>query len=272
MAAPFFQNHVFFQTSFCIPDSVSEEQLQNAVDEAVKRRFHVFCALIDEEKGCAYCSEEKKRLLLEKMKGHSITDIHNAVIAHCAEDKRNAFRLFWGEDEEGAHYLVIHAHHGVADGFMITSFTREVFHITQGSSCPDQFVFKLLDPIRNEESLAYPASWMVDGKANVAEGKRVCEKYMHKATVYPVCQNSGDAFVNAERVIDASVCKRAVSLAKSMGSHYACGGCIHGMLVYCFLRAMLHAENLPYSGSMTMNTIVNMRRYWSSSGSCRAKR
>lgn len=155
---------------------------------------------------------------------------------------------------------------------MITSFTREVFHITQGSSCPDQFVFKLLDPIRNEESLAYPASWMVDGKADVAEGKRVCEKYMHKATVYPVCQKSGDAFVNAERVIDASVCKRAVSLAKSMGSHYACGGCIHGMLVYCFLRAMLHAENLPHSGSMTMNTIVNMRRYWSSSGSGRAKR
>lgn len=267
MAEPFFQYRVFFQTSFCIPNSLSVEQLQSAVDDAVKRRFQVFCALIDDEKKVAYCSEEKQVLLLEKMKGHSITDIHNAIITCCSEDKRNAFRLFWGEDDDGAHYLVIHAHHGVADGFMITSFAREVYHITQGSSCPDQFVFKLLDPIHSKANLVFPDTWIVDGDPTVAEGKRVCEKYVHEATVYPVCQSGSDAFVNVERVIDSNVCKRAVNLAKSMGSYYACGGCIHGMLVYCFLRAMLFAENLPHSGSITMNTIVNMRRYWSSPGS-----
>lgn len=267
MAEPFFASRTFFQTSFLIPNSVSQSQLRGAINAAVAKRFHVFCALLDEEHKMAYLSDEKKSVELESVTGNAIKDIHNAIIRLCEEDHKNAFRLFWGESEDGNHYLVVHAHHGVADGFMITSFAREVFHRVQGTECPDRFVFELTNAFSDAGRLRFPDSWMVDGKESVEEGLKRCEKYIQEATTYPiaVCNESQD-FVNAERVIDSRVCKRAISLAKSMGALNNCGGCIHGMLVYCFYRAILNSEGLPHSGSMTMNTIVNMRRYWNQTG------
>lgn len=267
MAEPFFASRTFFQTSFLIPNTVSQNQLQSAINAAVAKRFRVFCALLDEEHKIAYLSDEKKSVELETVTGNAVKDIHNAIIRMCEEDHKNAFRLFWGENEEGNHYLVVHAHHGVADGFMITSFAREVFHRVHGTECPDRFVFELANALSDANRLLFPDSWIVDGKEGVEEGLKRCEKYIQEATTYPiaVCSESRD-FVNAERVINSGVCKRAISLAKSMGTLNNCGGCIHGMLVYCSYRAILNSEDLPHSGSMTMNTIVNMRRYWNQTG------
>ena len=248
MAEPFFASRTFFQTSFLVPNSVSQSQLQSAINAAVAKRFRVFCSLLDEEHKAAYLSDEKKSLELETVTGNAIKDIHSAIIRLCEEDHKNAFRLFWGESEDGNHYLVVHAHHGVADGFMITSFAREVFHRVQGTECPDRFVFELTNAFSDAGRLRFPDSWIVDGKESVEEGLKRCEKYIQEATTYPiaVCNESQD-FVNAERVIDSGVCKRA-------------------MLVYCFYRAILNSEGLPHSGSMAMNTIVNMRRYWNQTG------
>ena len=85
------------------------------------------------------------------------------------------------------------------------------------------------------------------------------------STVYPKkVEGEWNDMVNIERVVDASVIERAQSLARGYAS---IGGnnCVHGMILYCYLRAILFSEELPHSGSMNINTVVNMRRYLCSS-------
>ena len=248
----YFTYRIYFETSFLLPSDLSKERLQEAVDFVVTTHFGVFLSLIDEEKKCGYISDEKTRLCLEEMSGDTINSIHEEVISLCKSDTKNGFRLFWAIDRENTHFLVIHCHHGVADGFMITNFAHSLFcNITnRANSSVPKFVIE--DPVRNEGSIKYPELW--SDSQNVAP-----------PTVYPKrADGDSDEMVNIERVVDASVVERAQSLARGYAS---IGGnnCVHGMILYCYLRAILFSEALPRSGSMNINTVVNMRRYLFSS-------
>ena len=248
----FFTYRVYFETSFLLPNDLSKERLQDAVDLVVNTHFGVFLSLIDEEKKCSYISDEKTRLCLEEVSGDTINSIHDHIISLCKSDFKNGFRLFWATDRENTHFLVIHCHHGVADGFMITNFARSLFcNIANRANSP-VLKFVLEDPLKEEGCIKYPELWS-DSQSVVPP------------TVYPKkVEGEWNDMVNIERVVDASVIERAQSLARGYAS---IGGnnCVHGMILYCYLRAILFSEELPHSGSMNINTVVNMRRYLCSS-------
>ena len=248
----FFTYRVYFETSFLLPNDLSKERLQDAVDLVVKTHFGVFLSLIDEEKKCSYISDEKTRLCLEEVSGDTINSIHDHIISLCKSDFKNGFRLFWATDRENTHFLVIHCHHGVADGFMITNFARSLFCNIANRANSSVLKFVLEDPLKEEGCVKYPELWS-DSQSVVPP------------TVYPKkVEGEWNDMVNIERVVDASVIERAQSLARGYAS---IGGnnCVHGMILYCYLRAILFSEELPHSGSMNINTVVNMRRYLCSS-------
>ena len=248
----FFTYRVYFETSFLLPNDLSKERLQDAVDLVVNTHFGVFLSLIDEEKKCSYISEEKTRLCLEEVSGDTINSIHDHIISLCKSDFKNGFRLFWATDRENTHFLVIHCHHGVADGFMITNFARSLFCNIANRANSSVLKFVLEDPLKEEGCIKYPELWS-DSQSVVPP------------TVYPKkVEGEWNDMVNIERVVDASVIERAQSLARGYAS---IGGnnCVHGMILYCYLRAILFSEALPHSGSMNINTVVNMRRYLCSS-------
>lgn len=248
----FFTYRVYFETSFLLPNDLSKERLQDAVDLVVNTHFGVFLSLIDEEKKCSYISDEKTRLCLEEVSGDTINSIHDHIISLCKSDFKNGFRLFWATDRENTHFLVIHCHHGVADGFMITNFARSLFCNIANRANSSVLKFVLEDPLKEEGCIKYPELWS-DSQSVVPP------------TVYPKkVEGEWNDMVNIERVVDASVIERAQSLARGYAS---IGGnnCVHGMILYCYLRAILFSEALPHSGSMNINTVVNMRRYLCSS-------
>ena len=248
----FFTYRVYFETSFLLPNDLSKERLQDAVDLVVNTHFGVFLSLIDEEKKCSYISDEKTRLCLEEVSGDTINSIHDHIISLCKSDFKNGFRLFWATDRENTHFLVIHCHHGVADGFMITNFARSLFCNIANRANSSVLKFVLEDPLKEEGCIKYPELWS-DSQSVVPP------------TVYPKkVEGEWNDMVNIERVVDASVIERAQSLARGYAS---IGGnnCVHGMILYCYLRAILFSEELPHSGSMNINTVVNMRRYLCSS-------
>ena len=248
----FFTYRVYFETSFLLPNDLSKERLQDAVDLVVNTHFGVFLSLIDEEKKCSYISDEKTRLCLEEVSGDTINSIHDHIISLCKSDFKNGFRLFWATDRENTHFLVIHCHHGVADGFMITNFVRSLFCNIANRANSSVLKFVLEDPLKEEGCIKYPELWS-DSQSVVPP------------TVYPKkVEGEWNDMVNIERVVDASVIERAQSLARGYAS---IGGnnCVHGMILYCYLHAILFSEALPHSGSMNINTVVNMRRYLCSS-------
>ena len=246
--AYFFDYRIYFETSFLLPADLTKERLQKAVDLAIQDRFRVFLCLIDEERKCGYLSDERTTLELEEVSGNTINEIHNNVIAICRNNTKNGFRLFWGSDKDSQHYLVIHSHHGVADGFMITTFSHFLFCEVTGEECKTSLTFSLTHPLEIEENVAFP-----DHFGDITE--------IVPPTTYPKkITSESDKMNNIERVVDAATTKRALSLGRG---YAAIGGnnCVHGLILYAYLRAILFSESLPYSGTMNINTVVNMRRY-----------
>ena len=249
----FFENRIYFETIFLLPSELTKERLQKAVDLAIQDRFQVFLCLIDEEHKCGYMSSERRKLDLEEVSGNTINEIHNKVISICKNDTKSGFRLFWGSDQDGQHYLVIHCHHGVADGFMITTFSHFLFCDVTGVECTTALSFSLTQPLQNGENIKYPDHF--DDIPTVPS-----------PTTYPKkVRSESDGMNNVERIVDAATTKRALSLGRS---YSAIGGnnCVHGLILYAYLRAILFSESLPQSGSMNINTVVNMRRYLKSLG------
>lgn len=251
--AYFFDYRIYFETSFLLPSDLTKERLQKAVDLAIQDRFRVFLCLIDEEQKCGYLSDERTTLELEEVSGNTINEIHNSVISLCRDDTKNGFRLFWGSDKDNQHYLVIHSHHGVADGFMITTFSHFLFCEVTGNECKTPLTFSLTHPMEKEENVAFP-----DHFDDISE--------IVPPSTYPkIIITESDKMNNIERVVDAATTKRALSLGRA---YSAIGGnnCVHGLILYSYLRAILFSESLPQSGTMNINTVVNMRRYLKSMG------
>lgn len=249
----FFDNRIYFETSFLLPSELTKERLQKAVDLAIQDRFRVFLCLIDEEHKCGYMSDEKTSLILEEVSGNTINDIHSNVISLCKDDTENGFRLFWGTDQEDQHYLVIHCHHGVADGFMITTFGHTLFCDVTGEECKSSLTFSLTSPMQDDNNIAFPDHFDEINEIVIP-------------STYPKkIRSDSEKMNNIERTVDAATTKRALSLGRGYSS---IGGnnCVHGLILYSYLRAILFSESLPYSGNMSINTVVNMRRYLKSLG------
>lgn len=265
MTDVFFKLRIYFETSFIISENFPREILQKGVDELVQGQFKNFRCLIDESRMTVNDKEEKAKLELEDIQGETINDIHQTVIEICREDHISAFRLFWATDSQSTHYLLIHAHHGVADGFMVTHFARCLFAVvTESSIQPEPFVFSHFTPT----DLIYPSHWNTDSQETIVADAEECVKRIRPASVYPLRQSEGDAvFINKELVIPKDVTKRAITYAKNCGLAVGENGCIHGMLLTAYLRSLIFTEKLERSGEMTINTIVNMRRYANIQGS-----
>ena len=263
MTEAFFKYRIFFETSFLLPQTVSQDKLQDAVNQAIKTRFEVFLAKIDEENKKGYLGEEKRELLLELIQGSTIQEIHKSIIEKCAEDHENAFRIFWAEDEKKDRYFVIHSHHGVADGFLINSFVQCVYHVLFAKD-EEKVVFQLTDPCNPSDAICFPPSWnQASPQENVAEWRTA----LPQPTVYPKVQADAERrIINTERIVDVPTSQRAVTAARCYRSYCEGNSCIHGMLLQCLLRAVHQSENLEESGVMTINTIVNMRRYLKPTG------
>ena len=255
----FFKLRIYFETSFIIPENITKDILQQGVDVLTSGQFKNFLYLIDEKHMDINRAESKSALELEDIQGETINVIHQSVIGQCKEDHVSAFRIFWATDSQSVHYLVIHAHHGVADGFMVTHFARCLFAIvTDASSKPEPFVFSHITPT----DLIYPSHWNTTSQESIIASAEGCVKCIRPASVYPLRQTSTNpTFINKELVIPKDITQRAVTYAKNCGVAVGENGCIHGMLLTAYLRSLLFAEKLQQSGEMTINTIVNMRRY-----------
>ena len=255
----FFKLRIYFETSFIIPENITKTILQQGVDVLTSGQFKNFLYLIDETQMGISEVESKSALELEDIQGETINAIHQNVIDKCKEDHMSAFRIFWATDSESVHYLVIHAHHGVADGFMVTHFARCLFaKVTDSSSKPEPFVFSHITPT----DLIYPSHWNTTSQESILASAEECVKCVRPASVYPLRQDSPNpTFINKELVIPKDITQRAVTYAKNCGVAVGENGCIHGMLLTAYLRSVLFTEELQQSGEMTINTIVNMRRY-----------
>lgn len=256
MGNPFFINRIYFETSFELPQEIQKEDLQDAINQATTSHFSIFLSTIDEEHACINKESVKSSLCLEDISGETIQDLHQIIIDTCREDVINAFRVFFATDSNGSHYWIIHAHHGVADGFMITSFAQSVYATLHGEE-PFPLQFVDADTIIKHENIAYPTSWdPLDVKKSIKQTLST----MEQPTVCPHHENGNSHFVNSSRIIDSAISKRASTAAKNYGSIHGVNSCIHGMLLECYLRSMCNEEHLS-EGTMRIYTITNLRRY-----------
>lgn len=260
----FFRNRVYFETSFIIPEPISKESLEIAINQLVHERFEIFLYLVNEIKLSVDKEKRKSEVQLESIQGTTIHAIHNAILSECESDTTSAFRFFFAVDEQGTHYLVIHAHHGVADGFMITSFVRSLYALLNNIPMSESFVFSHIDPF---EQLNYPVQWNSGSRELIHQQAEDTVKRVSPAGVYPVRIPDSTVYViNVERIVPKNVSERAVSYARNCGEIAKENGCIHGMLLYAYLRAILKIDELEPSGPISINTVVNMRRYFKAHG------
>lgn len=262
MESPFFIHRVYFETSFEIPKEIKKEDLQNAVNKATSSQFEIFLSIIDEDTRTIQREKKKAGLELEVIKGDSIENIHNEIIQRCKEDHLSAFRLFFGVDDNDTHFFIIHAHHGIADGFMITSFMQSIYACLYEKDC---FPLRFVDysTITKPDNIQYPSSWNQDNL-----DQSIDHALLNYATpsICPQCEKvKQSSFANTSRIIDAVTSKRAFTLAKNYGTINHMNSCIHGMLLECYLRSVIMNENLM-EGNLSINTITNLRRYLKSSG------
>ena len=259
-----FAKRVYFETSFIIPETISKESLQTAINQLVKERFEIFLYVIDEHTLSIDKEKRRTEVELESITGATIQTIHEAILKECKADTTNAFRFFFAEDEKQTHFLVIHAHHGVADGFMITSFVRGLYSLINAVPSSDTFIFSHINPL---EQLNFPAQWNSNSSESVRHQAEDIMKRISPAEVYPLrIPDSAVYMINIERIVSKDVSKRAVIFAKNCGEIAKENGCIHGMLLYAYLRAVMKVDALTPPGSMSINTVVNMRRYYTMQG------
>ena len=262
-----FAKRVYFETSFVIPETISKESLQAAISELVHERFEIFLYLIDEHTLSINKEKRRDRVELESITGETIQTIHEAILSECESDITNAFRFFYAEDKQQTHFLVIHAHHGIADGFMITSFARGLYALLNNYPNTDTFVFSHINPL---EQLNYPSQWNSTNSESIRLQAEDTVKRISPAEVYPLrIADSSNYIINVERIVPKDVSKRAVVFAKNCGELAKENGCIHGMLLYAYLRAVMRVDSLTPPGLMSINTVVNMRRYYKSEGDLR---
>lgn len=262
MESPFFIHRVYFETSFEIPKEFKKEDIQNAVNKATSSQFDIFLSVIDEDSRTIQMEKKKASLQLEVIKGTSVENLHNEIIQFCKEDHISAFRLFFGVNDDDTQYLIIHAHHGVADGFMITSFMQSIYGYLYEK---DPFPLRFVDysTIVKPENLQYPSSWNQDSLDQSIDN---CLLNYPTPSICPLREKvKQSGFVNTSRIIDAATSKRAFTLAKNYGAINHMNSCIHGMLLECYLRSVIMNENLM-EGNLSINTITNLRRYLKSSG------
>lgn len=257
MELPFFVNRIYFETSFELPSGILKRNLQNAIDKATSSKFRIFLSRIDEINCCIKEGYEKAVLELEDIKGETIQAIHQSIIDLCRDDHENAFRAFFAVDAKEQHYLVIHAHHGVADGFMITSFIQDVY-----STCYEKEEFPLQfvnhKAILKTDNFQFPSTWNLN---EIQKNVKETISKMESSTSFPYHENQEKHnFINISRIIDADTSKRASVTAKNYGALHQLNSCIHGMLLECYLRSVVAEERLT-EGTISINTITNLRRY-----------
>lgn len=262
MTDVFFKNSVYFQTSFLLPNSTTVAELQSAVNALLKKRFRVFLSLVDVEHGTLKENTVSKTIPVKELSAVTIGEIHDEVCRDSRTRMEMACRLFLAVDGDSCHYLIVHAHHGVADGTLITAFVRCLYAVMNHNPLPDMPDFEFFDPTKRPELLEFPDSVDSSDKDSVQKWCEDCAQTISPATVYPeMAPGSHFRYFTKERIISKEVTKRAVTFAKSCGDLYKENGCIHGMLLRAYLRAIVFADHLPQSGIIGIDTIVNMRRY-----------
>lgn len=258
MEIPFFINRIYFETSFELPNDLQKSDLQNAINLATSSKFRIFLATIDEKKNCINKECGKPLLELEDITGERIQDIHQSIIDICRDDHENAFRAFFAVDAMNNHFLVIHAHHGVADGFMVTSFAQTIY-----MTCSNKGEFPLhfvnQSSVLKTDNFDIPVSW---DKFDIQKSVKETLQQIEPSTAFPRHENKSEHhFVNTSRIVDSSISKRATVAAKNYGTIHHVNSCIHGMLLECYLRSVIAEEDLK-EGTIAINTITNLRRYF----------
>ena len=269
MEIPFFKHRIYFETSFRLPDDIVRSTLQQCINSATSTNFPIFLSVLTRDEKSEYKTKEleKKAILeLEDIQGESIQDIHQQIINLCRDDYKNGFRIFFAvvrSDDKESFYLVIHAHHGIADGFMVTSFVQSVYNLYNNKNAlPLRFVEP--SSIINHQHLSYPSSWNTENLKQSVEQTLSTLPFPSTSPSYQTIRDTTE-FHNTSRIIDSAASQRASTTAKNYGSLYNVNGCIHGMLIDCFTRSLIHSEGIT-EGCMTMNTITNLRRYLKETG------
>ena len=258
----FFKNTAFFQTSFLLPRSVTLSQLRDAVNTLLEKRFRVLLSTIDAKHGILRENESSTSLPLYVVSGETLDDVHTQV-CHDAETRVDmACQLYYAEDGKKNVYLIVNAHHGVADGTLITAFARSLYAVLNEKPLPEMPDFVFYDPTKRPELLEFPASVYSSNKESVMKWCEECAKSIPSPSVNPLkSRDVSDRFYTRQRVINKEATSRSVSFAKCCGELYKENGCIHGMLLHAYLRALIFTDGLPPSGTIAIDTIVNMRRY-----------
>ena len=262
MTDVFFKNTVFFQTSFLLPQYITPSKLQSAVDALLEKRFRVLLSVVDMEHGTLKENTVATTILLSNVSGKTVYDIHSQICRDVESKVEMACRLYYARDEESNTYLVVNAHHGVADGTLITSFARCLYAILNENPLPDMPDFVFYNPTKRPELLEFPVPVDASNQQSVKKWCENCAETIPTPTVYPV-QTAGShaQYYTRQRVISKEVTSRSVTFAKCCGDLYKENGCIHGMLLRAYLRALIFTDQLPPTGTIGIDTIVNMRRY-----------
>ena len=262
MERVYYTNRIYFETSFELPKELQKQDLQELINQATSSQFSIFLSKIDEKNGYIDKEATKKVLEVEDMKGPSIKEIHQNIIDICEEDHESSFRFFFAIDDDENHYMVIHAHHAIADGFMITSFCQFLYHVYQKQE-DHSLHFVDFNTIVKEENLNYPDCW---DASNIQESVKQCIESIQPSTAFPTKEVSPHyKTMNTSRIIDAEVSKRAFITSHGYGSLHQIKHCVHGLLLWCYLRAIIKEDHLR-EGSLKIHTITNLRRYLKNQG------
>ena len=232
------------------------------MDTLLEKRFRVLLSTIDAKHGILRENESSTSLPLYVVSGETLDDVHTQV-CHDAETRVDmACQLYYAEDGKKNVYLIVNAHHGVADGTLITAFARSLYAVLNEKPLPEMPDFVFYDPTKCPELLEFPASVYSSNKESVMKWCEECAKSIPSPSVNPLkSRDVSDRFYTRQRVINKEATSRSVSFAKCCGELYKENGCIHGMLLHAYLRALIFTDGLPPSGTIAIDTIVNMRRY-----------
>ena len=265
----FFKGKIYFQTSFKIPDEITFEILYLSLLGAASTNFRVLYYTMNKDH-TGYEENTRLPLFYEDISGDSLESVHQQVIANINEDNLYLFQFYKATLTNGERYLVINAHHGIADGQMITNLMLYLYDAVFGTNYNDKLIrdFVPYDALMDLKNITFPSTWTVQ-KDMIREKPQftsedsdvdICIKKKEPETV----SSESSYTINLQKTIPADVMTRCFSLLKQYDSSLP--SYKHGLLLYLGMKALYGLQykeksEMKPEDRIGLSSVVNMRRY-----------
>ncbi|KAK8811340.1 hypothetical protein WA158_003074 [Blastocystis sp. Blastoise] len=254
----FFEGQIYFQTSFLIPNTISLNSVHESLIKASETRFPILRYQFNEERN-SYKLVIEEPLFFKSISASSLSEAHELIINRMKTENLTYFFQFFTYIEDDKQYIILNAHHGVADGQMVTSLFCYIYDACMNlNQNKDTRVFSPYDAFQEVDSILFPSNWKNHNIYPVE--KPTLEYHDDEINTYldQLSFDSEHIGYNIHKRIPSDISQRAFTAAKNCSNNQY--NCIHGLFLYVCLRSIAMIKHKE-EGIVGLTTVVNMRRY-----------